>query len=160
MAHNIEVTDGKNAGKEDGVNINGELRFGSPDFLGVILAPQPYVMASVNTAGETSYGGVGLAWDWEPAESWHIEPSFGYVIHSGKLDAKGTTADERKAYGDEYLLLGSRDLFRTSLAVTRDLGESFGVQVIFEHLSHGQVLGSGRNQGLDELGVRLVYRFD
>jgi hypothetical protein len=33
------------------------------------------------------------------------------------------------------------------------------VQAVFEHLSHGQILGSGRNQGLDMAGVRVVYRF-
>ena len=51
MAHNIKVTDGKNANKEDGVNINGELRFHSPDFLKIIWSPHPYVMASVNSSG-------------------------------------------------------------------------------------------------------------
>jgi lipid A 3-O-deacylase len=58
------------------------------------------------------------------------------------------------------VLLGSRDLFRTSLALTWDLSESFAVQGIYEHLSHGQILGSGRNQGLDEIGVRAVWRFN
>jgi hypothetical protein len=27
-------------------------------------------------------------------------------------------------------------------------------------MSHGQILDEGRNQGLDYVGVRLLYRFD
>jgi lipid A 3-O-deacylase len=29
---------------------------------------------------------------------------------------------------------------------------------MFEHLSHGQILGKGRNQGIDNVGVRVIYR--
>ena len=159
MAHNIKVTDGKNANKEDGVNINGELRFHSPDFLKFIWSPHPYVMASLNTSGGTSYAGFGLEYDWEFAEGWHFEIGEGYVIHDGDLNAQGETAAERFEYGSTHLLLGSRDLFRTNLAITKDFTETLSGQVIFEHLSHGQILGNGRNQGLDELGVRLVWRY-
>jgi len=63
-------------------------------------------------------------------------------------------------FQDENLLLGSEDLFRTSLAINRELRDGWGVQFIFEHLSHGQVLGNGRNQGLDEVGVRFTYDFN
>tara|TARA_R100001086_G_scaffold79771_1_gene38812 strand:+ start:1155 stop:1751 length:597 start_codon:yes stop_codon:yes gene_type:complete len=159
MAHNIKVTDGKNANKEDGVNINGELRFHSPDFLKIIWSPHPYVMASVNSSGGTSYAGFGLEYDWEFADGWHFEIGEGYVIHDGDLDAEGDTASERAAYGNEHLLLGSRDLFRTNFALTRDFGDEWAGQLIFEHLSHGQILGNGRNQGLDEIGIRMIRKF-
>ena len=160
MDHNIKVTDGKNANKEDGVNINGELRFASPDFLKIIFSPHPYIMASVNTAGDTSYGGVGLEWDWEFAKGWHVEPGVGYVIHDGVKESPFPQGSQESFdYSQEHVFLGSRDLFRTSLAVTWDINETWAVQGIFEHLSHGQILGNGRNQGLDELGVRAVYRF-
>lgn len=160
MQHNICVIDCKNADKEDGPNIAGELRFKSPDFLAWALAPHPYLMASINTQGNTSYGGAGLAWDFEFAPGWHLEPGIGYVIHNGEVRnpyANGTP--EAAAFFEEHVLLGSEDLFRTSLALTWDLSESFAVQAIYEHLSHGQILGEGRNQGLDEVGVRAVWRF-
>ena len=57
------------------------------------------------------------------------------------------------------MLLGSRDLFRSSLALTWDMSNDFALQAIYEHLSHGQVLGTGRNQGLDEIGLRAVWKF-
>jgi lipid A 3-O-deacylase len=160
MDHNIKVTDGKNADKESGVNINGELRFASPGFLKAIGAPHPYVMASVNMDGATSFGAVGLEWDFEFAPGWRFEPGFGYAIHDGEVNNPFRAGTQQAVdFSATRVLLGSRDLFRTSLALTRDLGEDWAVQAIYEHLSHGQILGTGRNQGLDEVGVRLVRRF-
>ena len=72
MKHNICVADCKNADKESGANINGELRFKSPDWLGWAGAPHPFLMASVNTDGNTSYGGGGLEWDFEFAKRCHF----------------------------------------------------------------------------------------
>jgi len=161
MKHNICVSDCKNADKESGVNVNGELRFSSPDWLAWAGAPHPYVMASVNTDGNTSYGGVGLEWDWQFAQGWRFEPGFGYVIHDGAVNnpyASGT--QEAFDYSQDHVLLGSKDLFRTSLVVTWELSSAWAVQGIYEHLSHGQILGSGRNQGMDEIGVRAVWRFN
>lgn len=161
MKHNICVSDCKNADKESGVNVNGELRLASPDWLGWAGGPHPYVMASVNTDRNTSYGGVGLEWDWEFAKGWRFEPGFGYVIHDGAVNnpfASGTP--EAADYSQDHVLLGSKDLFRTSLAVTWDLLPTWAVQGIYEHLSHGQILGTGRNQGMDEIGVRAIWRFN
>jgi lipid A 3-O-deacylase len=160
MEHNICVTDCKNADKESGVNISGELRFASPDFLSWALSPHPYLVASVNTDGNTSYGGVGLEWDFEFADNWHFEPGFGYILHDGAVNnpfPSGT--QEAVDYSEDHVLLGSEDLFRTSLALTWDVSETWAVQAVYEHLSHGQILGNGRNQGLDEIGLRLVWNF-
>lgn len=161
MAHNLCVLDCDNAYKEAATNLAGELVFSSPEFLSWALEPRPYVMASVNTAGDTSYAAVGLTWAFDLAPAWRFEPGFGYAVHDGDpLDNPYAPADPRRGpFQDTTLLLGSRDLFRTSLVLTREIGESWGLQLAYEHLSHGQVLGSGRNQGLDELGVRLQYRF-
>ncbi len=162
LAHNIRITDPKNADKEAGVDVGGEVVFGSPDLLGGLASPRPYVAVSANTAGETSYAGVGLLWQWRFARGWRLEPGIGYVLHSGEKLDNPVPRDQpakRQAFEDEYLLLGSRDLFRTSIALTRDVSERWAVQAVFEHLSHGQILGSGRNQGLDMAGVRVVYRF-
>lgn len=56
-------------------------------------------------------------------------------------------------------LLGSRDLFRTGLAVDRKLNDRWAVGVEWTHFSHGQILGQGRNQGLDATGLRLTRAF-
>lgn len=161
MAHNTCVLYCDNSFKEDGVNVTGELVFASPDALRWVLRPRPYLMASVNTAGETSYAGGGVAWRVPLARSWAVEPGLGYVVHSNdELDNPYPPSDPRRGpFQEDTLLLGSRDLFRLSLAVSRDVTDAFGVQLVFEHLSHGQIIGEGRNQGLDELGMRFTYRF-
>ena len=160
-AHNICVANCDNANKEDGPNISAEIQFSSPALLRLIFSPKPYIMASANTAGKTSFAGGGLNWQWTFAEGWAIEPGLGYVIHDGdNLNFPFPQGDPRNdPVSAENLFLGSRDLFRTSLALNRDFGERWGVQLMYEHLSHGQILGNGRNQGIDNAGVRLRYRF-
>ena len=159
MQHNVCVLDCDNANKEQGPDISGEIVFASPDFLDVIGGPRPYVAASANLSGDTSFGGAGLHWNWDFADGWAFEPGFGYVIHDGELSFPFPQGDPRNdAISRSKVFLGSRDLFRTSFAINRDLGEKWAVQVMYEHLSHGQILGNGRNQGIDNAGVRVIYR--
>lgn len=161
MQHNMCVLDCDNADKEGGPNINGEIVFKSPDVLGIIWSPRPYIMGSVNTAGDTSFGGVGLEWTWHFADGWAFEPGFGYVIHDGELEFPYPQGDPRNdPISSEKVFLGSRDLFRTNLSLNRYINDTWGVQLMYEHLSHGQILGNGRNQGLDNVGVRVIYKFD
>jgi lipid A 3-O-deacylase len=151
-AHNVVDEEDK----EESVNVNAELVFNSPEFLEVLGGPRPFLMASINTAGETSWGGGGLYWRWEFAEGWAIEPGLGYVIHDGWVDFKFPRGDPRN---DTRILFGSRDLFRETIAIERELGQRTALQVFFEHLSHGQIIGSGRNQGAETLGMRAIVRF-
>lgn len=160
LAHNICVTDCKNAGKEDGPNVEGELVFASPDALSFAFSPRPFIVGSANTTGATSFAGAGLMWNFEFARGWAFEPSLSYVIHDGEIESPFPQGSpESEAFAQDNVFLGSRDLFRTGLAINRDFGESWGGQLIFEHLSHGQILGNGRNQGMDSAGVRIYYRF-
>ena len=160
MQHNICITNCKNADKEDGPNIEGELVFKSPDFLSWAFGPRPYAVASVNTAGDTNFGGVGLLWNWDFAEGWSLEPGLGYVIHDGEVDPQFAPGDPAfLELSSRKVFFGSEDLFRTSLAINRDLSPVSGLQLQYEHLSHGQILGNGRNQGIDNIGIRFYYRF-
>lgn len=149
-------------GKHEGANIELELVSSSPDVLNIIGSPRPYLIGSIATEGDgVNFGGFGVLWRWEFAEGWAFEPGFGYIIHDGDVNnpfASGT--QQAVDYSQDHVLLGSRDLFRTNLALTVDLAPDWAVQGIYEHLSHGQVLGTGRNQGMDEIGVRLVWRFN
>ncbi len=117
-------------------------------------------MASVNVAGDTSFGGFGLEWHWEFAENWAFEPGLGYIVHDGEtLNPYANGTPEAATFAAEHVQLGSRDLFRTSIGVSHDFAGPWEAEVFFEHLSHGQILGEGRNQGLDQLGVRFGYKF-
>src|SRR5262249_197136 len=119
VQHNVCVTDCKNSDKEDGPNVDFQVSFDSPGFLHAIGSPQPYAMASINTAGAPSVGGVGLEWRWQFAHHWAFEPGFGYVIHNGETNnpyANGTP--QAAEFAEKHVLLGSRDLFRTSFGLT------------------------------------------
>ena len=53
----------------------------------------------------------------------------------------------------------TNDLFRTALGADYRLSDAWSVGVQWVHLSHGGVLGDGRNQGIDTAGVRFTRRF-
>ncbi len=160
IQHNICLSTCDNADKEGGPNVELQVSFDSPDFLSWAASPQPYVIASVNTAGDTSYGGFGFEWRWNIAENWALEPGLGYVVHDGEVDnpyANGTP--EAADFASDHVLLGSEDLFRLSLGLAYDFEGPWEAQVLVEHLSHGQIIGAGRNQGMDEIGLRFGYQF-
>lgn len=149
-------------GKYGALNAEIDIVSSSPDFLNIIGSPRPYVFVSVPTAEDSvTFGGVGLYWRWEFADGWAFEPGFGYIIHDGEIDnpfAPGSP--EGIAFQNEHQLLGSRDLFRSSFALEREFGNRVAAQLYWEHMSHGQILDKGRNQGLDYVGLRLQWRFD
>ncbi len=91
-----------------------------------------------------------MLWRWEFADGWAFEPAFGYIIHDGEIDNPfpGTSA-EGVAFEEEHQLLGSRDLVRSSFALEREFSDRFAAQLYWRHMSHGQILDEGRNQGLD-----------
>jgi lipid A 3-O-deacylase len=161
VAHNIEVVDPKNANKEDGPAVDAQLTFSSPGFLRVIGSPRPYVALAPNLSGDTSFAAVGLTWRIGLGENWAIEPAFGYAVHDGSVSNPFPNGDPRATeYTNENVLLGSEDLFRSSIGVTRQLTDGLSAQAFFVHYSHGQILGSGRNQGMDQAGLRLTFHLD
>ncbi len=159
--HNICVTDCDNADKEEGPNLDGEVSFASPDFLKPVFSPTPYVAASVNLSGKTNFVSAGLTWSVALGDNWYVEPGFGYAVHDGELDFPFPQGDPRNdPISAKNVFFGSRDVFRSSLVVGRDVGERWGLEAVYEHYSHGQILGKGRNQGMDMLGMRVRYRMN
>jgi lipid A 3-O-deacylase len=149
-------------GKYGALNAEFDLVSSSPDFLNFLGSPRPYAFVSVPTAEDSvTFGGVGLIWRWEFADGWAFEPGFGYVIHDGEIDNPFTPGTpEAGVFEAEHQVLGSRDLFRTTFALEREFGDRVAAQLYWQHMSHGQILDRGRNQGLDYVGLRFSYRFD
>lgn len=149
-------------GKHEGANVELELISSSPDFLNLLGSPRPYLMGSVATDEDgVNFGGVGLIWRWEFADGWAFEPGFGYILHDGEIDNPyAAGSPEAVTFEEDNQLLGSRDLFRTTFALEREFGSRAAMQLYWEHMSHGQILDEGRNQGLDYVGLRFLYRFD
>jgi lipid A 3-O-deacylase len=162
MAHNVETNVSKNAGKEDGPDLQVEVLWTSPDWLRFAFSPRPSVVGSLNTQGGTSFAGVGLDWTFPVSENITIDPYLGYVIHNGDpLDNPYAPADSvrRAKFNAEELALGSRDLFRLGVAVGYRHSRTWTSYLVYEHLSHGHILGGSKNQGIDNVGIRLGRTF-
>jgi len=135
---------------EGGADIDAEILFVSPDFLGFLFSPRPQIGIHVNTVGETSQLWGGLAWTADLWGRFFIEGTFGMAVHDGKL--RDATEQRRE--------FGSRILFRESIG----LGVLFGdrnrhnFSVYLDHISHGGLFGS-ENEGMDNVGARYGYRF-
>jgi lipid A 3-O-deacylase len=159
MAHNTLLLESKNANKEASLNLVGEVVFVSPEFLSWALKPRPYVAASINTGGDTSFIAAGLEWRARLSATWAFEPGLGYALHDGTTNNPFRNGDPRgTAFVRDKVLLGSEDLFRVSFAFMREMGPNWRAGVLWEHYSHGQILGEGRNQGIDEVGIRLARK--
>lgn len=147
---------------EDGPNVTAEILFASPDFLSGIWAPRPYIYGSFNTNGLTNFGAAGLAWNIPVGERWHFEIKEGLSYNDGvvDIDENSLPSDpERIRLATTRSLMGSHYLFHTTFGVDYDFNDRWAIGAYYEHISHGQILAKGRNQALDNAGVRLSYRF-
>lgn len=146
---------------EDGVQITGQLVFDSPDILSFVWSPRPYVYGSFNSAGNTNLGSAGLLWTGQLSDRWSIDGGFGVAYHDGVRDVSQLPPSDpdRIRLANSRALLGSRLLFHTQLGLDYAVTPSVAVGVYYEHFSNGQILGQGRNQGLDEVGARISWRF-
>jgi len=162
--HDIEILGfGTNKEKENSVAINAELVFEEPQFLKWALSPQPYIGGSYNLEGNTSYGGGGLLWRQGFGNKFYGDFSFGLVIHNGNLEFdRPTTPAESLIFQEqtrENIEFGSRILFRQQVALGYRFNETYSTEFFIEHLSHGRILSSRSNEGLDVIGGRIAKRF-
>jgi lipid A 3-O-deacylase len=144
MSHDVSVL-GSN--EEQGVDVNAQILFASPEFLSAIWSPRPHLGLDINTAGDTSQLYLGLTWRWQPFEFplWGAF-STGGSVHTGKT-GKSTSDKE----------LGSRVLFRQALEIGYDLDDQWSTSVYFSHISNANL--ADENEGLNNLGLRIGFRF-
>lgn len=181
---------GSDKGKENSLAVHGEIVFEEPEFLKPFLSPQPWIGGTINLEGETSYGGAGFLFRQTLGDRFYGDWSTGLVVHDGTLeidtpdfltdpnfpintllnDPASLTPEqaaraqaENAAYQtrlNSEIEFGSRVLFRNAFALGLRATDSVAGEIFYEHLSHGKILSSGPNEGLDAYGVRLAYRFD
>lgn len=146
---------------EDGPQITIEALFDSPEFLSLVWSPRPYLYGSFNTQGYTNLGAAGLAWDGDLTDRLRLEFSFGISYNDGVDDVIHLAPGDpdRIRLAETRALLGNEWLWRTQLGLDYAFTEHWAAGVYYEHFSHGQILATGRNQALDEVGVRIGYRF-
>jgi len=133
--------------RENGADINGEVLFVSPSWLEAIWAPRPHLGVTVNTDGNTSHAYGGLTWEYDLPSDFFVDANLGLSVHNGYLD---TNKSKRKS-------LGSPVLFRLGAALGYNLTEKVNVSVQFEHMSNAYL--ANPNEGMDNVGLRLGYRF-
>ena len=109
---------------------------------------QPYVLASVNSAGNTHFAAAGISAKF--GDRIFIRPGVGIAVHSG------SAANFDNPFNDE-IEFGSRVLFEPELGIGARLNDRTTIEASWVHLSQGQVFGR-QNPGIDNLGVRLSYR--
>lgn len=159
--HNLP-TSGKNGGKEKGPDIALQIGFSKLESWTWLAKPEPIVTLNLNTQSETSFAAIGFNWDFPINENWAFSPSFGYAIHNADPlvnPYQPWQSVERRNWDLNEIEFNSRDQFWTSLAFERKLDNDTSLYLAFEHLSHGQILGEGQNQGLSNLGVLWAKKF-
>ncbi len=149
---------------ESGLDINGEVLFTAPQWfvspddppwLRGLLAPRPTVGFTYNTnGGETSFIDINLNWSWHLARQLlddhdciYASFEFGGALNNSDLDPNDPNNKD----------MGSRGLFHLAVELGYDIDEHLNVSAYYEHFSNAN-LGT-TNPGMNNLGVRLGYRF-
>jgi len=133
---------------EHGADIEVGYRFGRLQALKIIGKPAPYLIASVNTGGDTSFAGGGLSWKIGKGPV-YLRPGIGLVVQDGPLPRY--TANGRRTD------LGSRVLFEPELALGTRLTDKVAIEASWTHISHARLFNSRQNPGIDMMGVRLAF---
>ena len=110
-----------------------------------------YAFGSVNTSGGTNFAAAGLGWrfHWDGGR-FYLQPGFGVAVHDGPSGKFQKTPDR--------IYFGSRALFEPEVTLGWRLSPKWAAELAYVHMSHAQLDGK-QNPGIDDLGVRLAYRF-
>ena len=139
-------------------------RLNSLDFLG---GPQAQALVSINNKNMSNFASVGLGWPIAFGDRFYLRPSFGLAYTDGKAglppaNAPGLTPEERARRTNLYYTridFGSKLLFNPEVAIGYRFTDRLSSEFSYSHLSNGQIFHHGKNQGLDDMGVRLVFSF-
>ena len=110
-------------------------------------SPSPHAFIGVNTAGDAHYAAIGVSW--KIGRTVYVRPGIGLAVHTADVDPG--PPDNRRA-------LGSRILFEPEIALGVQVSDRISIEASLVHLSNAGVLAN-HNPGIDNLGVRLNYRF-
>jgi hypothetical protein len=133
---------------EGGADIELGYRFGRQDALKLIGRPAPYLIASVNTGGDTSFVGGGLSWKLGKGPL-YLRPGVGLVVHDGprlRVGADGVRTD-----------LGSPVLFEPEIALGARLSDRLSLEASWVHISNARLFNHRQNPGIDMMGLRLAF---
>ncbi len=130
-------------GQEHGVDVHIEAAFND-----IFLNGYYALGMDLSTQGETSFVYTGLSWEGRFFRRVHLGGFLGLGLHDGELDGN---RDDRR-------LLGTRVLFRTAVEVGWYVDDVWCLSFMYDHYSNLGI-GDVRNQGNDNMGLRLSYDF-
>ena len=139
--------------REHGADANLEVRFASPDFLKAIGSPRPFIGGLYNTEKTTNQGYFGLNWDFTLARALFRAADSLFL----GADLGGAVADASENGKLKRKALGSHMFFREDLDLGYRFDPSWSVMASFNHISNAGL--AKHNQGLNDLGLRIGYRF-
>jgi lipid A 3-O-deacylase len=116
--------------------------------LSAIGSPSPYVFGALNTSGDAHYAAAGISW--RIGRTVYFRPGIGIAVHSGPLRSTDPAEPGRG--------LGSRILFEPEAGLGVVVSDRMSVEASWIHMSHATLLAD-QNPGMDNIGVRLNYRF-
>jgi|GEM_PF-3833448 len=154
FAHDVDHI---GAGRESNTaDIQIEIDSARPSALRAIGSPRINFTLSENSAGLTNFGAIGFTWDrrlWKK-----LEGSFdlGIALTDG---VTGRDAPSGSSVRPERLLLGSKAQFREAAGLAWRVSDRWSIGVEFVHLSNGHILARDHNDGVNDAGLRLGYRF-
>lgn len=135
---------------EDGVDLEIGYRTAPISALDAIGHPSLYAIGSLNTVGDTSFGGIGVSWKIGKGP-FYLRPGAGLIVHDGP----GYRVDPvRKVETD----LGSRVLFEPELGLGYTLNDKVSVEASWTHVSHARLFNANQNPGIDMWGARINYK--
>lgn len=161
---------GTRQSQEGGADIILGVRSERIDALWWLGKPSVHFMIGGNTQVPTDFVALGFNWPFAILHSphWYIRPGIGFAGTTGEADVgspfqAGITPQEaqrRQHLADTRIDFGSHDLFEPEIALGYKINDRYKIEASYVHLSNGQILHSGKNQGLDDAGVRLSYKFN
>jgi lipid A 3-O-deacylase len=171
-AHNITFI-GDNIGigavkREDGEDIHFGYRTDRINYLWFLGKPQAYAFASINDRGASNFAAAGLAWPITLFHSpFYVRPGIGLAYTDGETSlpppaAPGLTpaqVQQRLVFNAHHLDFGDPVQFEPELALGYHLSEHWSAELSYTHISNGQIFHHGENEGLDDAGGRLIYKF-
>jgi lipid A 3-O-deacylase len=164
--HDIgQYIEDRHSGFERGADIQFGVRSDRIGPLRFIGAPQAHAFLSANTEGLSNFAAVGLSWPIRLNHRFYFRPGFGFAYTDGKTELPasnepGLPPEEilrRLQLRHDRIGFGSRWLFEPELDFGAHITGRWSAELSWVHLSNGEILHQGRNQGLDDVGVRVIY---
>ncbi|PVM86802.1 acyloxyacyl hydrolase [Caulobacter radicis] len=157
------------AGREDGVDLHLGYRTDRLENLTWLGKPQVHAFVSLNSENTSNFVAAGFSWpiDFGDKGGFYFRPGMGLAYTDGEtglppVNEPGISQaeiDRRLKLYNTRIDFGSKVLFQPELALGYRFNDRWATELSYVHLSNGQIFHQGKNQGLDDLGVRLLYAF-